>query len=99
MIDVIEVHIDGTDLDNRSRDLRAEMKRDPLVRLYVDLDPVSPQTIDGCIAEQDKRCLVELDGDARVSLAHPFSGSQIEGNIGPAPVVDRDPHRRKGFGI
>src|SRR5688572_28658996 len=63
MVDVIEIHIDGSELDDRSRNFRTEVEGDAFVRLNVDLDPVRSQAIDRSIAEEDERCPVELHDD------------------------------------
>src|SRR6476619_229144 len=67
MIDVIEIHIDRTHLDDRPRDLRTEMERDTFIRLDVNDDAVRAKFFDRSVAKQHQRRLFELNGYARIA--------------------------------
>ena len=58
---------------------------------------VGHQIFDRRIAEQYKRRAPELDHDVSILRGQAFSGTQIERNIGPAPVVDLQLHGDESF--
>ncbi len=55
----------------------------------------------GRLSEHDEGCPLELDGDLGVARGQPLAGAQVEGHIGPAPVVDHQLERgvRLGGGV
>src|SRR5271170_4734350 len=52
----------------------------------------------GSIAKEDKRRAAELDHDMSVARRHPLARTKIEGNVGPAPVVNQQLHGDEGLG-
>src|SRR5579883_2183705 len=88
---VEEIHVDGANLhfDFRPRHFGRELERDAFVRLDTQYKDVRFNlAVRLALLEENKRWLLERDGDFRDALGQMFAGTQVEGNVGPAPVVD-----------
>src|SRR6185369_3107714 len=48
---------------------------------------------------QHKGRAPKLDDDAGATAGQVFAGAQVEGNVGPAPVINQQLHGDKGFGL
>ena len=95
---VAEVHRHRLEPFERSRDLGVERERDAFVRLDAQHQHVRVGALDGRVAEERERRALELHGHFGVPARQPLAGTQIEGDAGPAPVVDVEPHRDERFG-
>jgi hypothetical protein len=63
-------------------------QRDALVGLNVDEQDVRPQHVGGVELERRVRRTLELDRDRRLATRQALAGADVEGRVGPAPVVD-----------
>src|ERR1051325_3632448 len=97
--DVIEIHIDQSDFHHRTGHFSAEAQRDPLLRLDLNDELIRVQVFDRRVPEQYKWRSPELNDDLGRPLGQTFSGAQIERDIGPAPVIDREFQGNECFGI
>src|SRR4051794_35001181 len=88
MVFVVKVHIDGANIHDRPGDLCPEVKCDPFIRLHMDNEPVGPQPLNSCLAEEDEGCLFKLDNDGRITRRHSLAGADIKRYVCPTPVVD-----------
>src|SRR5579884_2870337 len=102
---VEEIHVDGANLhfDFRPGHFGRELERDAFVRLDTQYKDVWLNlAVRLALLEENKRRLLELDGDFRDTLGQVLAGAQVERNVGPAPVVDvgfeRDIGLRQGNG-
>src|SRR6185295_10139810 len=99
MLYVIKVHIDNAELHHRSRYLCTKVQRDALVRLDMYVDVIRPEAFDRRAPKHHEGRLLELDDNAGVLLGHSLAGSNIEGNVSPSPVVDRELECDERFGF
>ncbi len=51
------------------------------------------------VFEEEQRRLLELDGDLGDALGEALAGADVEGNAGPAPVLDLEPEGGVGLGL
>src|SRR5271165_1654003 len=96
-----EVHVHVPDLHARTRHLRAEPDRDPLVRLDPDHQRVLAEFLGVGGRERQVRRALEDQRDFRNAARQPLARTQVERHSGPAPGVDAEPQRgvRLGPGI
>jgi len=94
---ILKIHVDGAEAHDRSGNLSRELQRNSFFRLNVQHQLVGHEVLDGRVAEQHKRRPPELYHDVSIAHRHPFTGAQIKGNVGPAPVVDQQLHGDKCF--
>ncbi len=93
---VVEVHFDRFETELRPRALRLDAQGDA----FVGLNPDDQNVCAGsgvCGVEEDSWGAFEMDGDFPAVLGHAFANPHIKRDAGPAPVVDLEFHRNKGF--
>src|SRR5215469_251217 len=95
---IVETHVHRTDLHQRTGNLRAELERDSLFRLYVDHELVAREMLDVGITKKHKRRPLELDRDLGMATRHALASAQIDRDSCPTPVVDRELQRDEGLG-
>ena len=101
-VGVAEVHVDRSDVHARAGDLGAEAEGDALVGLDAHGDDVGLDAFAACcrlVLEEEQRRLLELDGDLGDALGEALAGADVEGNAGPAPVVDLEAEGGVGLGL
>src|SRR5579872_2584784 len=99
VVGVLEIHIDSPQSHDRPRNLRRELQRNSFFWLNVKHQLIWHQVLDRRVAEQHEWRAPELDDDVRVLRCKPFSRTNIERNISPAPVVNQQLHGDKGLGL
>src|SRR6202023_2786092 len=60
---------------------------------------VGRQLLDGGLLKRQVRRVLELDRNLGRAARQPLAGAQIEGRVGPAPVVDLEPDRDEGLRV
>src|ERR1043165_7339336 len=55
------------------------------------------QVLNRRIVEEHEGRAAELDDEMRIRCRQPLAGPEIEGNIGPSPIVDGEFHRHECF--
>src|SRR6266700_2931410 len=95
---VAKLHFDAAGGDRRPRHLGVELQRDAFGGLDADHEIVLSQLLDGRAGEHRKGRLAELDRHFRALEAKRLAGAQIEGDAGPAPIVDGQFQRGVGLG-
>ena len=98
LLRITEHHLHRLQQHVRAWLLCLEPEADVHLRLYADGKPVRPPGLGGFGREGIIGCRLELDGDQRGFSRKAFSRAQVKRNILPAPVVDIEFYRRKGFG-
>src|SRR5262249_55114492 len=68
-----------------------------LFRLHVDDKLIAGQMVDIGVTKEDEWSALELDGNFSVTARHPLTCAEINGNAGPAPVINAELERDKGF--
>ena len=99
IIAVVEVHVDEAELHHGARNFRAEAERDAFFRLDVNDQAIRFEIFYGGVAEEDEWRAAKLDDDFGGALREALAGAEVEGNAGPAPVVDLEFQRDEGFGV
>src|SRR5713226_1830943 len=87
---VAELQLDCLQSNRRSGQFGRHLNADTLVRLHMDDQPVALNVLDAGLAEEHQWRAIELDDDLRISPGPPLPRAQIEGNAGPAPVIDEE---------
>src|SRR3954469_10581747 len=96
---IIKVHVDRADVDEGARDLCPEMKSDAFVGLDVDDYAICPEAFDAGLTKQDERGFFEFDDDGRIFCRHTLAGTDIDGNVGPSPIVETELEGDKSLGV
>src|SRR5258708_4022855 len=89
---VAEVHLDGGEINNRSRALDFELQGNAGIGRDAQHQPVGPQGVDRRVLECRIGRLLETDRYLRIPLRQVLAGSDVEGHAGPAPIVDLELH-------
>ena len=88
----------GADRHALPGNLDADRQRHAFVGLHVHDQDVRLQTFGGELLERRVRCTLELNRDRRLASRKPLAGSEVEGRVGPAPVVHVELRRDIGLG-
>src|SRR5438876_5615871 len=89
IISVLEIHVHCTQPHDRTGDFRRELQRNSLLGLDMKDELVGQKVLDWCIAEENKGRASELDHDLCALRCETLASPQIERNVGPAPIIDR----------
>src|SRR5208282_518849 len=95
---ILEVHVDGAEAHDRAGNLGRKLERDSFFGLDVQHQLIRHQMFDGRVAEEHEGRPSKLYHDLSITHRHTLAGSQVEGNVGPAPVVDQQFHGDEGLG-
>ena len=85
---VQEVHMHRPDGHALPWHLGADCEGQTLIGLHVDQEHVRPEPLDRDLLERRMRRPLELDRDRRLAPRQPLPHPDVEGRVGPAPVVD-----------
>src|SRR6185312_1381249 len=98
---VAEVHVNGADVHALAGHLGAETESNALVRLDAHGDDVRLDVAGLAVLalEEEQRRLLELDGDLGDALGEALARADIEGDAGPAPVLDLEAQSGVGLGV
>src|SRR5258707_5688116 len=94
---VVELHLYAVDPDHRPRHFGVELQRDALGRLDADDEIVLSYLLDRRAPKHRKRRLAEFYRHFRAFHGERLASTQVEGDAGPAPVVDVQFHRDEGL--
>src|SRR5229473_2303454 len=93
---VAEIHGDVSDAHLGSGPFGPKGNRNTFIGLNVENETIG---FDVALAKNDVGRAAELDHDLRAAFSEALAGSNVEGDAGPAPVVDQKFARDKSLGL
>jgi hypothetical protein len=96
---VTEMHADGADVEGGTRDFAVEAESDAFVGLKPQGQGIGVEGGATPRREEDMRGATELDADFTDGPGQSFAVAEVEGDTGPAPVIDEEPCGDVGLGV
>src|SRR5690348_18443653 len=85
-------------MHDRAGNFGGKLERNSFFRLDVKDELIGHQVLNWRIAEQNEGRPAELNDNLGGLRGEMFSGAEIKGNVGPAPIIYGEFHGYEGFG-